>query len=244
MEKRILISVIMKYYSANWRQEWKRIFTDKNFNEGYFFSWEFLFPFYLCLFFEDISVRSILLYYFLTMPFMLGMLHSFMYPNRMEKTMFLCPVGGKEKKQFLETGYRLRIFLVAAVTFFILSILCLSGVLEHSVYLNGFFVSVLVFSCITFLGNDVIQFKNASEFGLGGYCYWRISAWFASFISCLLLGMAAIELEEYEIYEAWENRLFFCVFFLQLVLALKLIVSYYNRLMEIGADYEKSYGME
>lgn len=238
MEKRKLISMVMKYYSANWTQEWKKIFTYKNFHEGYFFLWELWFP--LCIF-EDISGRSTLLYYLLSLPFMLGTLHSFMYPNRMEKTMFLCPAAREEKRQFLETGYRLRIFFVTAVTFVILSILCLSGGLGLSVYLTGFFVSIFVFSCITFLSNDVIQFKNASEFGLGGYCYWRMSAWLASIISCLLLGAAAIEPEGYE---AWENTLFFCVFFLQLVLALKLIISYYNRLMEIGADYEKSYRME
>lgn len=227
----------MKYYCSNWKEAFQNAWLYGGFPKG-FIILEMTFPVSV---FNEVSVLLLVSYYILLLPLMAAAMHCFMYPNRLEKTMFLCPMGKREKRDFLEVAYRFRIVCTVGGSIVIIVLLLAAGLLQKTVYLAGFFISEIMFASIVFLENDAIRWEVESALKLNGYTFWSYVSWFASMIACLVFAFTAIETSHQVVYKNGEHIIFLVIFLIQLFLWMKLMISYRNRVMEVGEDYEKSY---
>jgi hypothetical protein len=209
-------------------------------NSFFLIFWALLLPGYIID--TPSSSEPVICYYALAMPMMLGLFHSSLYPNGVDKTLFLCPVGRKWIRQFLYTAYHFRIGCVMITSFLVGIILLLLGKLELSWYLLGFFLSEGIVASLVFLRISGLTWENAGKKGMdkySSYVVWEVFTWMTSFLSWMSFGAAAIEYEG-EGYQNPEAAALLVLLIIQVLFFLKIKISYQEKLMEIAADYEKN----
>ena len=161
MENKLNIFLyLIKYYSSNWKEAFLKAATN-NWMALYLAIYWIIFPIDMVIGMEEksTSILSVLFYYSLFLPLILGQIHAVMFPNGLDKTMFLCPIGQKEKRLFLIFGYFFRFSCVCFSSFIILFFMMAAGFLKFSIYLILFFLSEVMFAAIIFL----ITYTEASK---------------------------------------------------------------------------------
>ncbi len=241
MENKLNIFLyLIKYYSSNWKEAFLKAATN-NWMDLYLAIYWIIFPIDMVIGMEEKStfILSVLFYYSLFLPLILGQIHAVMFPNGLDKTMFLCPIGQKEKRLFLIFGYFFRFSCVCFSSFIILFFMMAAGFLKFSIYLILFFLSEVMFAAIIFL----ITYTEASK--KNGDYIWLFAAWLVNMIFCLFLGNIIWEYKRGQEPDSWSKSgwLLFTIilFIIQLFFFLKVMVRCWKKEMEIAMDYEKSY---
>lgn len=224
-----MISFLIKYYSSGFREHFlKELKT--NFMITYLVLWD------IWLIGEDIlndsSITQTILFLLLLLPLALGAIHSFMYPNRLDKTIFLCPIKREERKHILIAGYWFRSICVLSASFIIIICLLITGFIKYSLYLPAFLVSEGMLIAMMFLENNIrITWENA-------YVIWRKIAEVISIVSCMFFGMAVLEYSETMAYKTRQMICLLIVLGIQTAFFLKIMISHWKKEMEHAADYE------
>lgn len=166
-----------------------------------------------------------------------GYLISRMYPGKLEKTLFLCPLTQEEKKQYVETGYRLRIalpmilYIQAGILWQIFGIIPLISVAEIGIWLF-FYLGCANIYCLPEQGKDI--------FGQG-YPVKGLEIFQA--INQILgigkiMGMYRLISEDYNV---WNSRIYGGIFILlQILLYIIMRKKLYPRIMERAVCYENN----
>lgn len=93
-----------------------------------------------------------------------GCLISRMYPGQLEKTLFFCPLTQAEKKQYVETGYRLRIalpmmlYILAGIFWRIFGIIPLVPVMGIGIWMF-FYLACANIYCVPEQGKDIFDHR-------------------------------------------------------------------------------------
>lgn len=226
-----MLPYLIKYYSCNWKEAFLKACTTHWLCLYFAVSWIM----FLCGEMIEDGILNGLIYFGLFLPLILAGIHSVMFPNRLEKILFLCPLGYRERSLFLLLGYWFRLSCVGAVSILIIFLMLAAELLKPSIYLFGFFICEMIFAAVIFLMTYTEESRNngnRSWMGVGGV---------VSIISCLVFGSAAIDYFDRGLVEDWEKVIIIILFSIQLLLFLQIIVNCWKKEMEIAADYEKNF---
>lgn len=229
------ISFLVRHYILGWKQSIKQ----KNKIDiglfDYWFIWGLLIMMNSA---EEIrSVKECFFYFILILPITLGWFHSFLFPNALNKTFFLSPMGKQERIRFLNTLYRFRIVCVMLLSFLISAVFVVFGIVKGSWYFLGLFLSEGMLADCLFLRMKNVTIENAGQKGLLGYLGWSIFGWIIGILSCTSFAISIITYTG--TYFSTGILLFFLL--LQTISCVKINISYRNRIMDIATDYEKSF---
>lgn len=140
--------------------------------------------------------KSYLVYLSIMGPIALNYLLSRMYPNNLSKTLLLCPLAYDEKKQYLKTGYCLRIFIstVVFVLFQMINVLCKLMPIAYILAITVFFFSHAITANIYRLPKHKTQGLLDREYELpGNYGAWEIVLMLSTVCGVVLLYSGGVE---------------------------------------------------
>lgn len=225
-----ILPYIIKYYGSNWKEAfWEAATT--NWMALYFACYWIVLPSGGTI---EEGITAVLSYYGLLLPLILGSIHAVMFPNRLDKTMFLCPMGYQERILFLVFGYWFRFGCVCLVSMLMIFFMTAIGLLQASIYLLVFFLCEAMFAAIVFL----MTYTEDSQ--KNGDSAWMYAGCLMSMISCLFFGNVAWEYSNKDL-EGWENGVMIILFLIQMLLFLKVMTRCWKREMAIAADYERNF---
>lgn len=186
---------------------------------------------------SDYQVDGWLLYFDTFVPMFFGMLLSRMYPNRLSKTLLLCPMTEDEKQVYLVTGFRLRVLLPFLMYLMCSGIFGLMGKLKllhfgyFAVYLFMFLISVNIYSQPrTKSENLSVKFFDLP----GNYNLWEMVDLLGGFLLCYVVVANFVE-------KHYSNGWIIVVVLglvAEFLIAFNMVKNYYKPVMENGRYYE------
>lgn len=175
-------------------------------------------------------------------PMLAGLLLARIYPNQMSKIMFLCPMSAKERKCYLKTAYWLRVGTPMALCIISSTAAMALGYIPIFYYLE---MNILVFSYLS--GINVYCLPQSWKKDLSED-QWTLRAPFAyevlnMFLQLVgLIGICVFGSADFYGMDQKKDQIAMTVFMLaELLISLKIIVTYYKPVMEHGMNYEDCY---
>lgn len=192
------------------------------------------------------STYEVEVYYSALGPMSFGMLLSRMYPNRINKTLMLCPMSVEDRKKYLVTGYTLRITIV--LSFFLL---CNIPLLITQKIMFSYFVVMFIFQILFVVSINVysgsapdVQGAFVRENERGG----NFTAWDVAIVLCGILGilvLSSIQMSQKDFMEETLALVIVVILvLLELGICIKMLYIYYRPVMEQAIYYDTSYGKE
>lgn len=232
-----MIRFVLLDYLGGIKEGWKRLWKA----EPVVIIWDYIFIGILWAsdFYEEMFLRPAVLcgYSIIIFIILFGYLISRMYPGKLEKTLYLCPLTQEEKKQYVETGYRLRIalpmflYVLAGILWQIFGIIPLISAAEIGIWLF-FYLGCANIYCLPEQGKDI--------FGQG-YPVKGLEIFQA--INQILgigkiMGIYRLISEDYNV---WNSRIYGGIFILlQILLYIIMRKKLYPRIMERAVCYENN----
>lgn len=224
-----IISFLIKYYSSSLKENFLRE-LEKNFIVTYFIIWD-IWVIAIGIF-NDSSISQNIIFLLLFLPLILGGFHSFMYPNLLDKTLFLCPIEREERKHILIIGYWFRSICVFFCSLIIIACMLIAGLITYSWYIPIFLVSEGMLITMMFLENNIgVTWENI-------YVIWRRLAEIISIFSCMIFGMSIVEYSEKNVNKTGETICLLIILGIQIAFFLKVMISDWKKEMEMAADYK------
>jgi len=231
------LSIIFRHFFPGWHVACQNM-KKENFNILIIVFWIFIYPWETLFWKDDTSSLS---YYLLIFPLMLAVVYSFLFPNILDKTMFLCPMGKQERIRFLNTAYYVHI--IASVCFSLLDIgfLLAAGWFKISIFLLVFLLNEGMFLAVIFLHTGILSIENSSKHGFGAYPVWEFAHWIISFFAWTLSASVAFDVSREISAEKLDCIIIVVVFLMQASVFLTIMIRYRNKIMEFSSDYERSH---
>lgn len=171
---------------------------------------------------------------------MMGWYLMELYPNSLEKSMFLCPMTRKERRHYLVTAYGLRIFLLV-IPYLCLEIICgyfYKLDISFSI-LKTFSFLLLMMSGNLYLDDEAVYLECQRESSrLWGYKFWRGCANVIGLLT--IITMVMISTDEHMISEIW-MRISVIGISMQIIVSVIYLAVFFSRVMEVAQDYERNY---
>lgn len=192
--------------------------------------------------FIHFNIDEYFVYYAMILPMILGVLLSRMYPNKLGKTLFLCPMTEKEKREYLETGFWIRVFLPSILYVVAGILLTIKGILKpfyfvaYAIAIFCFLVSVNIYRQPkglkeTNLMSEVKVYDLPGHFG-----FWSVAAQVAGM--CGVFWVTAIIVDSDATLDNIELVGVILIFAAIIFICIKMVVSYYKPVMEGAIYYE------
>lgn len=236
-----MLRMIIGDYIVNFKAAYKRMWKRQNHN-WFTAVYPFLYMFWFCFLNLDESKNIVIApMNIIQIAFIIfGAWLAELYPNRLEKSMFLCPMTQKDRKEYLVTAYGLRVVL-----FWVPYIL--AEVVNICVYRQKLIYGIIKIASYVFLMASINLFlevdtakleKKSSNSRLFGYEFVRTISVIVGIIVLICFHFAIFETEKGEM-------LFYLIgFAIQAVVSFVYLVKYFDRVMQVAQDYEKAYCME
>ncbi|MFA9464492.1 MAG: hypothetical protein ACERKN_09405 [Velocimicrobium sp.] len=218
-----MIRMVLRDYRMNWKEGLSNV--SKN---GSWFVYLYLLIVPANLFGFMDKPSHVAVYYGILFPLMLGLLLSRMYPNRLSKTMFLCPMKKEERKRYIVSAYWIRVLIPIAL--FALIGLILVGVYQISV---ESYVFLLASEALFIIGTNLYI-----EAKISGYTFWQMMVQLYGLI--FIVSCIGYTSDLGTPLKTWEFLIFFVLLLLQGAATTKLVVSYWRTVLEVALDYEWS----
>lgn len=186
-----------------------------------------------------------LAFYSYMLPLCVGLMLSRMYPNRISKTMLLCPITYEERKKYLLTGYLIRcsipilLFVMLNMIMVLAMNISVMGMMMPGISLVLFVISVNIY-CM-----PVVDAQGALErvYDLPGYYpIWDVLVQVMGIMGMMLFVL----FREYEggTEELWAVIMIILILVIQIALCIKMFHTYFKPIMEQAVYYDTSYGKE
>lgn len=236
-----MLRMIIGDYIVNFKAAYKRMWKRQNYN-WFTAAYPFFYIFWCSLWnydqYENITIASINI---IQMAFIVfGAWLAQLYPNRLEKSMFLCPMTQKDRKEYLVTAYCLRVvlFWVPYILAEIVNI-CIYGQKLIYAIIKVMSYVMLMASVNLFLEIDTAKLeRKSSSSRLFGYEFMKNTSSIVGIIVLIFLHFSIFHTEK-------EEMLFYVIgFAIQAVVSFIYLVKYFDRVMQVAQDYEKAYCME
>ncbi|MDO5293131.1 MAG: hypothetical protein Q4F05_10310 [bacterium] len=190
------------------------------------------------------GLEKLMLYYCDIIPLALAVMFTGMYPNRLSKTLFLCPMSKEQRMNYLKTGFWLRA-AVPIVVYFILNTIAL---LAGKSSLIGTIGMLLPLTSAILAQNLWIQTKgeDPKRGQKLAFSYKRYQSCYL-FVTILgILSAVLFSILRANIDHANRNELIYIIslVLIQILLMLYEMKTYYRKVMSIMSDYEKTEALE
>lgn len=185
-------------------------------------------------------------YYSAFGPTLIGLLLSRMYPNRISKTLLLCPMTLEERKSYLVTGLKLKI-AIPLLIFGVCNVPLIIMKKLMFVYFAAMFVFLILFTVsVNIYCDPAVNAQGAfdREYDLPGYYpVWEVAVQLVGIYGVAILTNIQMTQKDF-----FEDKLALVtailLFSAELGLCIKMIRTYYKPIMEQAVCYDTSYGKE
>lgn len=221
-----MLKMILKDYRMTWKQGIANVYN----NSGFFLYFYLLL--YPAIVGKEYGFKQDSIYYVTILAYVFATLVSRMFPNRLEKTMYFCPMERKEREEYVRTAYWFRV-LVAVVP---LSILQLVMVVVGWIPLWSAAMVIITVFCHALNMNIYIvrKEKGTMEWFEG----WNLGAQLLGMVSILAGVMLQMELTMGSV-ETSVIAVVAAVLVLFVWLTIYVVRKYRNTVFEAATDYER-----
>lgn len=233
-----MLQIVWKDYRYNFRSAFKELKKAENWWWSYVYVLVFPMLFILD---HNTSIKAVIAYYCAMVPLVAGTFLARLYPNRMSKTLFLCPMSKEVRIRYFKTAFFLRISIP------VLAFAVLAGILFLCKIVQGleYFLSLLVLIMYLLSVNICTNFWNgkpeklqkghlASEY----FPLWNV---FEQVIGLINMVIVSGAMDEGEPWQPWEMILVGILVGLQALVLVKIAFTYFKPVMEQSVTYENSY---
>lgn len=227
-----MIDLVIRDYKMGWKQGLKNMTKS---NPWFVYLYFFIFP--IITFDPGDSVKGIFIYYGILLPIVLGIFLSRMFPCRITKTMFLCPMDKKEREQYIFSAYWLRVSL-SVFLFTGIGVLLIATHLLNIWQFLLLLVGEFLISLTTNLYLDVafLKLKFEKKHNLKGYTTWYILNQLLSLIFTFIYFNIVTNVEPS--IRTWHINLSVFLLAAQVAMTAKMILGYWKKVMVVALDYE------
>lgn len=226
--------MVLRDYRMHWKEEIQNIFKNSSW---FIYLYVMIIPANLFDYTDKIS-RAVT-YYGILFPLMIGLLLSRMYPNGLNKTMFLCPLEKEERKRYLVSAYWLRVIVPTFLFMLIGAIL----VGTHNISMKSYLI-IYVSETMYFIASNLYleaayqKPDYEKKHNLSGYTSWQIVAQlFGLFFMVICIGFAG---DLYVPFRSMDFAIIFLLLMIQFAITMKIVLGYWEKVMWIATDYELS----
>ena len=165
---------------------------------------------------------------------------STLYPNRLEKSMFLCPMTQKDREKYLITayGFRVCVFWVPYILAELVNVCVYKQKILYAIIKIISYV-LLMASINLFLEVDTAKLETKSTNSrLFGYEFMRNLS--------IIVGVSVIMFFHFMVFETEKGEMLFFIIgiIIQAVVSGIYLLRYFDRVMQVAQDYEKEYCVE
>lgn len=225
-----MLKMVVSDYIQSWKGAWKNLAKEGWFGYLYFIAFPLV---------TDMKARQSMVYLCAVIPMVLGILLSRLYPNRIHKTLFLCPMSKEDRITYFKTAFRLRVslplilFLIVNSVLFIKDYISPLYLIIEFIILFLYVVSVNIYWCYwsTDGKRNIYSEKNHLS---GTFFIWDLFSQIGVFNMLIITSMSVSSRFDYIIVGICLGLQFF-VFF-------KLVTRYYKKVMDLSVNYEAGYG--
>lgn len=224
------------------RQAWSALKSAFVFENWYFFFYMSIIPPIMF----SLNWYQAYIYYSIFGPMLFGILLARMYPNRISKTLLLCPMTLADRKNYLIIGFKIRIvsslllFLICNIPLF-----CMGKVMILHFSVTFVFL-LLVLVSVNIYCNPIVNAQSAfaKEYDLPGYYpIWEVAVKLVGIFG--MLALANIQMKRLDYFEDEVVLVLAALLFLtELGLCIKMIKTYYKPVMEQAMYYTSGYRRE
>ncbi|MCI8876715.1 MAG: hypothetical protein HFI77_11990 [Lachnospiraceae bacterium] len=160
-KKLTILHLVILDYAGEIKEGWKRV---KGADIVLWF-WDFLFigimwaPWFMDFAWEYFLQAELFVYGYTIGVLSLGFFISRMYPEKLEKTLLLCPLTQAEKIQYVKTGYRLKVgvpmlfYVLAGTVWLFLQVISPFFIIEIGLWMFFYFRCINIY-CMPETGRD------------------------------------------------------------------------------------------
>lgn len=226
-----MLKMVLSDYIHNWKSAWKELAYEEWGMYVYFLAFPWI---------TRMSAIEIIVYLCTMLPLVGGVLLARMFPNRMNKTLFLCPMSKEDRIAYFKTAFKFRVsvpvflfFLIEMVLFFI-GYISLDGVIFMFLVFFLYIVSVNIYWCYWSEGKqrNIYTEKNPLS---GTFFIWDMLSRLGIINVIIVSGVSVSG------YEWSDYVLVGCLITWQFLVFLKLVTCYYKKVMELSVNYEMGY---
>lgn len=228
-----MVKMVLSDYWSNKKEYFRRAVQQNN-NWYMMLFYPLLIPLQLLAAFDDGEINFWVVYGEM-LPILAGWILITMYPNRLSKTLYLCPMEQKERQHYVWTAYWLRIGIAYGMYVVENLIFLCAGKMPAASFWLG---AVRVFACLItiniYLNTGGVSARGRRDSGQGQGAIW-LAAFLLGIIGALLKGMMISGENGTGILE-WS----FCIgmTLVQCILAAVMVHRNGKRVMENAMDYE------
>lgn len=223
-----MLRMILDDYRKNWKPAWKRLGQTRFL---YFYVAAFGPNFYL---WEE-RVSKYILYYGIMIPIMLGLLFNDLYPNKMNKTLLLCPLTIKEREKYFKMAMALKVGV--SMTFVFIGNMIL--LIFHKLSILGCVLDVLLAVILMISVNldwqkNEIKMNDPSYCSIGNLYLWQLFLKIFSVITFCIIVSAEIDSP----FEIWEAVVVLVFILISAGIGWKIYRTYYKDILHLCTSYE------
>lgn len=206
--------------------------------------WNYVYLLMLPVIVEHIVLKEVIVYYCTMLPLLGGTFLARLYPNRMSKTLFLCPMSREMRIRYFKTAFLLRIAIPILAFLLPMSMLFLCKIVQ------GFecFLSLLAFIMYLVAVNICTNARGGKPktewqgYSLPGYFpMWNVLGQISGIANVVIVSVSGIGENSGEPYRPWELIMVSVLLVIQVLILMKIIFTYFKPIMEQSISYEYSY---
>lgn len=222
----------------DYRYNFKSVLKELKYEGWFGYLYLLIFP----LLSNDIIMDKAVIYYGTVISMLLGLFIAKLYPNRMSKTLFLCPMSKEARIQYFKTAFCFRISVPILVFLAVCGVLLFCEILPGLLFLTMLAVVIMfVISVNIYMVPEDDNVEVLSRhYSLPGYFpMWHVLAQISGMINAAIIG----EFSEYDgmSYSIWDTVMTGILLLIQLLVLLKIVCTYLKPVMEQSVNYETSY---
>lgn len=225
-----MVKMVLSDYWGSRKESYHRM--SKQMNNWMIFFNPLIMPIQMLVIWEDVNLWII---YGELFPMILGAIQAVMYPARLSKVMYLCPMGLKDRQRYIRTAYRVRVAVIMGL-WLVLNLLMLpfGGLPLLELLLGGGRMLCYALAVNVYLAADKNHEEYASlKIGRCNICW--MFAFYIGMIGAIVQGACVGG----ELYVSLGEGIVMGIFVLaQLLIAAIAVLKYKGKVMHYAMDYE------
>lgn len=189
-----------------------------------------------------IVLKEVIVYYCMMLPLLGGTFLARLYPNRMSKTLFLCPMSREMRIRYFKTAFLLRIAIPILVFLLPMSMLFLCKIVQGVECFLSLLAFIMYLVSVNICTNSRVGKPETERQGysLPGYFpMWNVLGHISGIANMVIVS--GIRENSGKPYQPWELIMDSVLLVIQALILMKIIFTYFKPIMEQSISYENSY---
>lgn len=185
------------------------------------------------------DVTGYLVFYFSMIPMLLALLLSRMYANIMNKTLLMCPLSREQRMDYFNTALGVRIVIPSALFFVLDGILALINIIPAAFFFLMMLVMIPYVAAVNIYCTPKAPASKAMNRSYdlpGTYELWNVLIQTSGLINMVILVSAVTD--KGNPVKAWECIVIGCLIGIEILLSIKMILTYYKPVYLQTTSYE------